>query len=529
MKLSKQLEAEVLDVYEAYWGSLLNVDMETYSAVLDNDFKLIGTTEAEVFFKKMEAVRFLKATADQVAGNIELRNRKIKIAPVDSLILITEQSDAYVNIDNVWTFYAKTRTSSLLQKKNDIWKFIQMHISFPDSMAEEGESVALNQIKTENLQLREAVKRRTIELEEKNRELEIDTSLERVRIVAMGMKKPDDILDICKVMFTELRSLGFSNLRNTLINFWDDAGDSLIDYDYSDYAGGNKSKLSYSSHPVFEQFQKKIKKSKDAFAKLIVKKDQLESWKQRRRDSGEYEDPRLNNIPELYYYFYSIGVGAIGISTFSSLTAEKINLLERFRNVFDFAYRRYTDVAQAEAQAKEALIELALERVRARTMAMQHSDELAELVTVVFKELTQLDFHITSSIIWINNPESLTNTLWVTSAEMNQPAQPIQLSPFQHPFFHSIIHAWKEKDPKWIYLLTGKEKSSFEKSFFSGTPGLPKALKSALTVPEKVVFSATFQQFWSTGVNRNSNRFTDEKNDILNALQKYLIKPIPVS
>ena len=89
MKLTKKLEAEVLNVYEAYWGGLLNVDMETYAAVLDKDFKLIGTTEAEVFFKKMEAVRFLKATADQVAGNIELRNRIIKVEPVDKLIRIT--------------------------------------------------------------------------------------------------------------------------------------------------------------------------------------------------------------------------------------------------------------------------------------------------------------------------------------------------------------------------------------------------------------------------------------------------------
>ena len=56
MKLTKQLEAEVMDVYEAYWGGLLNVDMETYAAVLDSDFRLIGTTEVEMFFKKIEVI-----------------------------------------------------------------------------------------------------------------------------------------------------------------------------------------------------------------------------------------------------------------------------------------------------------------------------------------------------------------------------------------------------------------------------------------------------------------------------------------
>src|SRR6476620_2858842 len=64
-------------------------------------------------------------------------------------------------------------------------------------------------------------KRKAVEAQ--NHELEIESSLERVRSVAMGMKKPDDILDICKVMFSELQLLGFTELRNTLINFWDDA------------------------------------------------------------------------------------------------------------------------------------------------------------------------------------------------------------------------------------------------------------------------------------------------------------------
>ena len=124
MKLDKQLENEVRQVYETYWKSLLGVDLKTYSSVLDNNFRLIGTTEAEVFFNKKEAIKFLEATADQVAGNIELRNRIVKTEPVDGLILITEQADAYVLIEGGWTFYSRIRGSTLLQKKEDCWKLI---------------------------------------------------------------------------------------------------------------------------------------------------------------------------------------------------------------------------------------------------------------------------------------------------------------------------------------------------------------------------------------------------------------------
>ena len=49
------------------------------------------------------------------------------------------------------------------------------------------------------------------------------------------------------------------------------------------------------------------------------------------------------------------------------------------------------DLVKAETQAREAEIQLALERVRARTMAMQKSEELQEVVSVLYEQLDHLD------------------------------------------------------------------------------------------------------------------------------------------
>ena len=46
-------------------------------------------------------------------------------------------------------------------------------------------------------------------VEAQNLELEIESSLERVRTVAMGMKKPDDMLDVCRMISGQLQQLGF--------------------------------------------------------------------------------------------------------------------------------------------------------------------------------------------------------------------------------------------------------------------------------------------------------------------------------
>src|SRR5215208_1933616 len=68
-------------------------------------------------------------------------------------------------------------------------------------------------------------------VEEQNRELEIEAALERVRTVAMGMSKPDDLLNISKTMFKELLALGFSELRNALIQTYFDEKRYFLDYD----------------------------------------------------------------------------------------------------------------------------------------------------------------------------------------------------------------------------------------------------------------------------------------------------------
>jgi hypothetical protein len=58
--------------------------------------------------------------------------------------------------------------------------------------------------------------------------------------------------------------------------------------------------------------------------------------------------------------------------------------MKRVGKVFEQAYIRFLDLQKAEAQAREAQIEAALERIRARAMAMHHSEELKDVLTVLF-------------------------------------------------------------------------------------------------------------------------------------------------
>ncbi len=240
-----------------------------------------------------------------------------------------------------------------------------------------------------------------------NHELEIESALERVRAQALGLRKPEELTSICEVLFATLKSLGFNDLRNTMINIHDDAAESFLNYDFSLSSGRTVTNIFYNSHPVTENQVKQIRSSTDAFVQITISGHELDEWRAYRKGMGEEDDPYLSNISALFYYLYSIGTGSIGISTYHPVTEAKLTVLKRFRNVFDFAYCRYMDVAQAEAQAKEAQIELALERVRARTMAMRQSDELAETASVLFQQIKELGFDIWSCgfCIWQKNDQ----------------------------------------------------------------------------------------------------------------------------
>lgn len=73
--------------------------------------------------------------------------------------------------------------------------------------------------------------------------------------------------------------------------------------------------------------------------------------------------------------------------TEKEMTEEELRIFRRFAGVLSLTYRRFLDLKEAEAQAHKAQIETALERVRARALAMQQPEELKEVEQVLRHEM----------------------------------------------------------------------------------------------------------------------------------------------
>ena len=241
----------------------------------------------------------------------------------------------------------------------------------------------------------EDLQKKAIAIEAQNRELEIETALERVRTIALSMKEPADMLEVCKTISQQLELLNVKEIRNVQTAIIYEYKGTYFNYEY--YIKHNKeliTEVDYKNHEVQTKFAQQMLTGAEELFTVFIKDKELKDWYAYQKTTNQYADTYLENAEILCYYWYSLGPVALGISTYASLTEDEINLFKRFRNVFELAYRRFLDIEKAIAQAREAQIEAALEKVRSRSMGMQKSEELKDVIKIVYQQLTNLKINL---------------------------------------------------------------------------------------------------------------------------------------
>ena len=119
-------------------------------------------------------------------------------------------------------------------------------------------------------------------------------------------------------------------------------------------------------------------------------------------------------------------------------------------------YQRFLDIQKAEAQAREAQIEAALERVRSASMAMHKTENLADVVVVYFEQLNDLQVEFIQSWITIFHLDQGYVDVWFS------PLDGIYDTPrhFKMPsilFEETSIKSWKEGLPFSYISFSSKE------------------------------------------------------------------------
>ncbi|HEX6890541.1 MAG TPA: hypothetical protein VF141_07610, partial [Chryseolinea sp.] len=294
------------------------------------------------------------------------------------------------------------------------------------------------------------------------REAQIEAALERVRSRTMAMHKSEELLEVITVVCEQLQHVG---LKFGTVSFGKNS--SSFDMDFwvaaPDLETPIKIYAPYRDLSIYIRL-KSAHRGKRNFFTDTFDADEIKAWYQHVIDhnpemfsqkSREYLLSRtamtrtvviLKNV-----FLFLINHDIVNYSN------EENEILIRFANVFEQAYTRFLDLQKAEEQAREAQIEAALERLRARTMAMQRSTELAEVSQLLHQQFLSLGVQMITCAFMFPNEEKKTQSGWTVLPDGTLVPQLLDFPLVGDEILNERYDSWKEKKPLHRKKLESEE------------------------------------------------------------------------
>jgi hypothetical protein len=334
------------------------------------------------------------------------------------------------------------------------------------------------------------------------REAQIEAALERVRSRTMAMHSSQDVDMIVTTLFDELLKLGVDKSIRSGIGIMDKSRRMEV-WTASTNPSGNtaldKGILDMGIHQLLIEVQEAWEAKKTTNSYELVGDDLINYFKTI-NDAPEYSfQVDFEKLPnKIIHYDFFFPEGALFAFSPTPLSDEISRVFMRFASVFGQTYRRYLDLQKAEAQAREAQIEAALERVRARTMAMQSSNELRDVALELRKQMGILEIsELETCAIHLYEGSEDHFTSWAASKSINNESGYI-LSEIHFPrkgvsSLEEIIDLYRKKTMDYVVTNDHKRLSEFMEVLKDVMPETYKiVLETFESVPENKI-----KTFWA--------------------------------
>lgn len=249
-------------------------------------------------------------------------------------------------------------------------------------------------MKKENL-LRAKIKDLEEELALKNRELEIEAALEKVRSRSLAMHRSDELQEIITSVLYRLSELGLSMDTAVVVLPSEEKQELMCWVATNDFSYSQGFRIPFGLNSVIRIDSERFHLSgSDYFAKTYSKEEKDEYYKNliKHSDFKHIPQDRKDFLFSTDNYGISIASNKnSGIQTISYsgkiLNETEAEVLKRFSQVFEQAYVRFLDLQKAEAQAQEAIKRASVDRVRAEIASMRTKGDLERIQPLIWNEL----------------------------------------------------------------------------------------------------------------------------------------------
>ena len=240
----------------------------------------------------------------------------------------------------------------------------------------------------------------TQRLEQQNRQLEVEQILERVRGQALGMHQSEDLTAVAATVFGELRDLGIA-VRRCGFGICNDSVNPPEVEMWATTAEGDAVRTggTYTMDADAPSWMKEIytawEQGEEHYS-YDWRGDELEAavghlTDERGLSFPDLEQPDQESLPQsLWCSYHFFTHGYLAVHALEPLPEENLSVLEQLTAIFGVAYSRFLDLQAAETRARQAELDIGVERVRSASMAMASSDDLPEVVATLFREMKRV-------------------------------------------------------------------------------------------------------------------------------------------
>lgn len=438
---------------------------ENLRDIIHPDAVVFGTAKDEQLFTFEQIDKLFKAQyiqMSQLDSKIERKRITTHFSLDGNHAIIIELVNMNMASEDV-TIHLELRTSCSMEFINGTWVLTHWHASTAANT--ENDPWHLEEWRRERETLQNLVDQQTEELLLKNRELEIESALERVRAQSLAMHHSSELSSVVDTLLQEFTNLKFT-LTFCIINLIDEEDMSNTVWAANPETGKDPESyyMKFEDYPFHHAMWDAWKAQKKRFVYTIegeekkIYDEYLYSKTEFSRFPKHVQD--ANKALERYvagftFFKYS------GLQTVSEnhISGQDLDILERFGKVFEQAYTRFLDLQKAEAQTRESEIQLALERVRSRSMSMHSSSEIGDTALVVFQELNKLGIDSVRGGIALIDTEKDQAELWLVAEKDGKSETKILGSAKggQHYFYGNYIAAARNGEDYFFAEMVGKE------------------------------------------------------------------------
>ncbi len=300
------------------------------------------------------------------------------------------------------------------------------------------------------------------------REAQIEVALERVRGRTMAMQKSDELTEVAGILFKQVTDMGIKTWTAGF-NVWSEDNNSYVDYLTSPFGGFIEPyTINAAEFSVFVEISD-AKKRGEEFLVQYIEGDLLKQlYLELIGDEKQYEIMLQDGLqhPSHQYNHFVFGAKVSLMFVTYELVPETHDIFKRFGKVFEQTYTRFLDLQKAEAQLREAQIEAALDNVRSRSLAMQKSTELQDVVRTVVERMTELGLNIASANIVLFNEQDRGIVSWTKTNTDDVYSNGFQWPYNDDPAVADFFDAIEQRIPLFTKSYTFDEKNAFWKNNF---------------------------------------------------------------